>query len=56
MRTLVTLDLIIVGGAINEHHHRFLPLLRAHPELVPAQLRSDAGIMGAAPAAERRAS
>jgi polyphosphate glucokinase len=56
MRTLVASDLIILGGAINEHRHRFLPLLRAHPELVPAQLRNDAGIMSAALAAERRAS
>jgi polyphosphate glucokinase len=41
-------DTIIVGGGISKRHERFLHLFRAEAELVPAQLRNNAGIAGAA--------
>ena len=45
--------LIIVGGGVSKKHDRFLPLLRVDVEVVPAQLRNEAGIVGAALLAER---
>jgi polyphosphate glucokinase len=44
--------LIIVGGGISKKHDKFLPLLKARAEIVPAELRNDAGIIGAAMAAQ----
>ena len=44
-------DLIIVGGGAAKKHERFLPLLTVKTEVVPAQLRNEAGIVGAALAA-----
>ncbi len=45
-------QLIIVGGGVSRKHDRFLPLLRSREaEVVPAELRNDAGIVGAAMAA-----
>ncbi len=41
-------DQIIVGGGVSKHHEEFLPLLSIPTEVVPAQLRNDAGIVGAA--------
>jgi polyphosphate glucokinase len=41
-------DLIIVGGGASREFERFAPLLTARVELVPAQLRNQAGIVGAA--------
>ena len=40
--------LIIVGGGVSKHHDEFLPLLDLRAEIVPAKLRNNAGIMGAA--------
>ena len=40
--------LIIVGGGVSKHHAEFLPLLDLRAEIVPATLRNNAGIMGAA--------
>ena len=40
--------LIIVGGGVSKHHEEFLPLLDLRAEIVPATLRNNAGIMGAA--------
>lgn len=44
-------DLIIVGGGVSKEADEFLPLLDLRTEIVPAQLRNDAGIIGAAWAA-----
>lgn len=44
-------DLFIVGGGVTENWRHFGPLLRSTAEIVPAQFRNDAGIIGAALAA-----
>src|SRR5699024_2577569 len=45
--------LIIVGGGVSKHHRKFLPLLDLHTPIVPAELRNEAGIVGAAALARR---
>lgn len=41
-------DLIIIGGGVSKRHEKFLPLLDLRARIVPALLRNDAGIIGAA--------
>jgi polyphosphate glucokinase len=41
-------DLIVVGGGVSKKHEKFLPHLDLRAPIVPAQLRNDAGIIGAA--------
>ena len=41
-------DLIIVGGGVSKHYKEFLPLLELRSQIVPAELRNNAGILGAA--------
>lgn len=41
-------ELFIVGGGVSKHHAEFLPLLRIATPIVPAKLRNNAGILGAA--------
>lgn len=41
-------DLIIVGGGVSKEYKDFLPLLELDIPIVPATLRNNAGIMGAA--------
>ncbi len=41
-------DLVILGGGISKKHEKFVPLLEAEVEIVPAALRNQAGIIGAA--------
>jgi polyphosphate glucokinase len=41
-------DLIIVGGGVSKKSEKFLPLLALRTPIVPAALRNDAGIIGAA--------
>ena len=41
-------ELIIVGGGVSKKHEKFLPRLRIDTEIVPAMLRNEAGIVGAA--------
>ncbi|MGO1173366.1 MAG: polyphosphate--glucose phosphotransferase [Actinomycetaceae bacterium] len=41
-------DLIVVGGGVSRKHEKFLPLLSTRAPIVPAELRNDAGIAGAA--------
>ncbi|MGY5764612.1 polyphosphate--glucose phosphotransferase [Brachybacterium sp. DNPG3] len=41
-------DLQIVGGGVSKKHEKFLPLLDLRAPIVPAQLRNEAGIIGAA--------
>jgi len=45
---LVNPELVIIGGGVSKKHERFLPLLTVSVEVVPAQLRNEAGIVGAA--------
>lgn len=44
---------IIVGGGVSKKHRKFLPLLDLKCEIVPAKLRNEAGIVGAAVLAHR---
>ncbi|MEZ5101994.1 MAG: ROK family protein [Thermoleophilia bacterium] len=48
---VVAPDLVVVGGGASNHHARFLHRLTTEIEIVPAALRNDAGIVGAAMAA-----
>ncbi|MES2209322.1 MAG: ROK family protein [Chloroflexota bacterium] len=48
LESLLSPDLIIIGGGISRDHAEFMPRLRARAELLPAQLFNDAGIVGAA--------
>lgn len=41
-------DLVILGGGVSKHYEKFLPYLTVEAEVVPAQLRNRAGIVGAA--------
>ena len=41
-------DLFIVGGGISKRPDDFLPLLDLRTPIVPAELRNNAGIVGAA--------
>lgn len=46
-------DLIVVGGGVSKKAEKFLPLLHLRAPIVAAQLKNDAGIIGAAHAAVR---
>ena len=48
MERLFWPDLFIIGGGISKKHEKFIPLLTLQTEVVPAQLKNDAGIIGAA--------
>jgi polyphosphate glucokinase len=48
MESLFWPDLFIVGGGISKKHEKFIPLLTLQTEVVPAQLKNEAGIIGAA--------
>lgn len=41
-------DLFVIGGGISKRFGKFGPMLRSRAEIVPATLRNDAGIVGAA--------
>lgn len=41
-------DLIVVGGGVSKRYDEFLPLLDLDTPIVPAKLRNNAGILGAA--------
>ncbi|MFE3959316.1 polyphosphate--glucose phosphotransferase [Nocardia sp. NPDC059091] len=52
MEALLSPDLIIIGGGVSKKADKFIPLLEGiRAEIVPAALRNDAGIVGAAMAA-----
>jgi polyphosphate glucokinase len=51
LEALFSPDLFIIGGGVSKQHAQFLPLLNRRTPVVPAQLRNDAGIVGAALAA-----
>lgn len=44
-------DLIIAGGGVSKKAHKWLPLLETRTPIVAAQLKNDAGIVGAGTAA-----
>jgi len=48
LELLLSPDLFIVGGGVSKHHEDFLPHLHLQTPIVPAQLRNNAGILGAA--------
>lgn len=52
MEALLWPDLIIIGGGASKKHDRFFPYFKVKAETVPAQLLNEAGIIGAALAAE----
>ena len=54
LEELVWPDLFIIGGGVSKKHERFFPQLDVKAEVVPAQLRNDAGIVGAALSAAPR--
>jgi polyphosphate glucokinase len=41
-------ELFVVGGGVSKSHELFLPLLKLRTKIVPAVLRNNAGILGAA--------
>jgi polyphosphate glucokinase len=45
-------DLFILGGGVSAKYNKFMPMLNVRAEVVPAQLLNDAGIVGAAMAAQ----
>ncbi len=45
-------DLFIIGGGVSRKYDKFIPLLKTRAEIVPAELFNDAGIVGAAMAAQ----
>lgn len=53
MEKLFWPDLFIIGGGVSKEHDKFLPLLTVDVTVVPAQLLNEAGIVGAAMAAQR---
>jgi polyphosphate glucokinase len=53
LEDLIWPDLIIAGGGVSKKADRWLPLLDVRTRVVAAELRNDAGIVGAAVAAER---
>jgi polyphosphate glucokinase len=48
MEQLLWPDLIIVGGGVSKKHEKFFPYLNAQTRVVPAEMRNQAGIVGAA--------
>jgi polyphosphate glucokinase len=46
-------NLFIVGGGVSKKHERFLPLLTVRTPVVAAELRNEAGMIGAALVARR---
>jgi polyphosphate glucokinase len=48
LEDLIWPDLIIAGGGVSKKADKWLPLLEVRTRVVPAELRNDAGIVGAA--------
>src|SRR4051794_11901728 len=48
LEALLTPDLFVVGGGVSKHADKYLPLLEIDTPIVPATLRTTAGIVGAA--------
>lgn len=52
LEALFSPDLFIIGGGVSKKHDRFIPLLNTRANVVPAELLNEAGIVGAALAAQ----
>jgi polyphosphate glucokinase len=52
LEALFSPDLFIIGGGVSKKHEKFVPLLNTRAQIVTAQLLNEAGIVGAALAAE----
>ena len=50
---LIWPDLVIIGGGASKRHDKFFPQFTIQTEVVPAEMLNEAGIVGAALAAER---
>ena len=48
LEMLFSPELFVVGGGVSKESDEFLPLLDLDTEIVPAQLRNKAGVVGAA--------
>lgn len=53
LEALLSPELFVVGGGISKQYEEFLPLLDLQAEIIPATLRNNAGIIGAAKLAAR---
>jgi polyphosphate glucokinase len=51
MELLFSPDLFIVGGGVSKKHKKYFRYLNTQADIVPAQMRNEAGIIGAAGAA-----
>jgi polyphosphate glucokinase len=51
LELLLSPKLFILGGGVSKIHDRFIPYLTVRTKVVPAELRNEAGIIGAAIAA-----
>jgi polyphosphate glucokinase len=51
IENLFSPQVIIIGGGVSKKHHKFLKHINTRAKLVPAELRNQAGIVGAALAA-----
>jgi polyphosphate glucokinase len=54
LELLLSPDLFILGGGVSQKATKFVPRLATRARVVPARLRNEAGIVGAALAAARR--
>lgn len=52
LEMLFSPNLFILGGGVSKHHKKFVPYIEVETEIVPAKLRNEAGIVGAAMAAK----
>lgn len=52
MEQLIWPDLIIIGGGASKKHEKFFPYFTVQTRVVPAEMLNEAGIVGAALAAE----
>lgn len=48
LERLFSPDLFVIGGGISKQHEEFVPLIDVRTPIVPAALRNNAGIIGAA--------
>ena len=55
LEALLNPDLFILGGGVSKKHERFFGYLTTSAPVVPAELRNNAGIVGAALAAKSEA-
>ncbi len=51
MEMLFSPDLFIIGGGVSKKHEKYFHFLNTQADIVPAQMRNEAGIIGAAGAA-----